>query len=170
MPCVALKLSPKRSGGFTARKRIPKDVRAEYSRLYGKSSEEWFTVGPIPAGDARIKAHEWSAEIEMRIANIRAATTGSGHSLSRREALALAGEWYTWFVARYEDEPGDPQRWKAAWLNLLDDLEELAPKAVSESIDDGARWVWIQSEEAQPHVLPVVADTAKTHSSWRGEG
>jgi hypothetical protein len=73
MPHVALKLSPKQSGGFTARKRIPKDVRAEYSRLYGKSSEEWFTVGSIPAGDARREAHEWCAEIEMRIANIRAA-------------------------------------------------------------------------------------------------
>ena len=162
MARVALKLTPKSNGGWTARKRIPKDVRAEYFRLHGKSSEEWFTVGPMLAGDARREAHEWSAEIETRIANIRAATTGNGRSLSHMEALALAGEWYRWFVARYENEPGDPQRWEAAWVNLLDDLEELAPKAVWESVHDGALWAWIQSEEAQPHALPVVADTAKT--------
>src|SRR5262245_10257230 len=158
MPRVALKLSPKRSGGFTARKRIPSDVCAEYSRLYGKSSEEWFTVGPVPAGDARSKAHEWSAEIEMRIANIRAARTGNGQSLSHKEARGLTGEWYSWFVARHEDEPGDQQLWRARWLSFLDDLEECAPEAVLASTEGDAMWAWIQSEEAKPHVLPVVAD------------
>src|SRR5262249_27607266 len=103
MARVVLKLSPKRNGGWTARKRIPKDVRPEYARLYGKSSEEWFSVGPKPAGDARREAHEWSAVIETRISNIRGGRTGSGQSLSRKEALALAGEWYVGFVARHED-------------------------------------------------------------------
>jgi hypothetical protein len=35
MPSVATKLTPGQSGGFTARKRIPADVRADCGRLYG---------------------------------------------------------------------------------------------------------------------------------------
>jgi integrase len=162
MPRVALTLTPKRNGGWTARKRLPKDVRAEYSRLYGNSSEEWFSVGPKPAGDARREAHEWSAEIETRITNIRAGRTGSGQSLSRKDAYALACEWYSWFVARHEDQPGNPQLWEARWLSFLDDLEEHAPEAVWASQENDAVWTWIRSEEARPHVLPIVADTANT--------
>jgi hypothetical protein len=35
MPRVATKLTPTKGGGFTARKRIPEDVQADYERLYG---------------------------------------------------------------------------------------------------------------------------------------
>jgi hypothetical protein len=35
MPSVATKLTPGQSGVFTARKRIPTDVRADCGRLYG---------------------------------------------------------------------------------------------------------------------------------------
>jgi integrase len=162
MPRVVIKISPKRSGGWTARKRIPKDVSAEYSRLYGQSSEAWFSVGPMQAGDARREAHEWAAEVEARIKNIRAARTGVGQSLTRKEALALAGVWYRWFIARYEDDAGDPQLWETRRSNFWDDLEELALEAVWTSQEDGATWKWLQSAEARPQVRAIVADEAKT--------
>jgi hypothetical protein len=58
MARVAFKLTPTAEGGFTTRKRIPKDVREEYARLYGKRAEDWFNTGPIPAALARAKASE----------------------------------------------------------------------------------------------------------------
>ena len=162
MPRVALKLTPKASGGFYARKRIPEDVRDEYARQYGKSAEERLSIKPTDASSARREAQEWGAEIDTRFDNIRAARTGSGQPLSRKQALALAGEWYRWFVARYEEAPGDPRQWEGRWLSLLDELEELAPSAVRATADSGAVWTWVQSEEAAPVVRPIVADEAKT--------
>jgi integrase len=162
MPRVALKLTPKASGGFYARKRIPEDVREEYARLYGMSAEERLSIKPTDASGARREAQEWGAEIDTRFGNIRAARTDNGQPLSRKQALALAGEWYKWFVARYEEAPGDPRQWEGRWLGLLDDLEELAPSAVRTSANSGAVWAWIQTEEAAPLVRPIVADEAKT--------
>ena len=106
MPRVALKLTPKASGDFYARKRIPDDVREEYAHLYGKSAEERISIKPTDASSARREAQEWGAEIDTRFGNIRAARMGDGLALSRKQALALAGAWYNWFVARYEEVPG----------------------------------------------------------------
>jgi hypothetical protein len=84
-----------KSGAFTARKSIPKDVRGECRELFGGGWEERFhaEVG-TPLGDAKRALNEWLAEIEGRIKAIRDAAAGKGRSLTRREALALAGEWY----------------------------------------------------------------------------
>lgn len=49
---------------------------------------------------------------------LRRSARGEGRPLSHREAHALAGEWYMWFVPQFEDEPGDPEGWEAA-LDLL---------------------------------------------------
>jgi integrase len=162
MPRVAIKLTPKPTGGFSARKRIPQDVRVEYERLYNISSEEWFSSGPVTAAEARRTTQEWSAGIETRIANIRAERRGVGLSLSRTQAAALAGEWYSWFVQRHEEAPGDPERWAARWLGVLEDLDDLAPAAVRADQNTSAAWNWICSEVARPCVRPVVADEAQT--------
>jgi hypothetical protein len=131
MARVAIKLTPKHTGGYSARKRIPTDVLAEYSRQFSKSAEERFTTGPdVSLATAKVQAHEWLAEIESRIASIRAARRGGGRALTSKQALALAGEWYVWFVRRHEEAPGTAGHWQARWLALLDDLEELAPPAV----------------------------------------
>jgi hypothetical protein len=90
-----------KSGSITVRKGIPKDVRSEYERLYGPGWEAKLTV---PAGtrpqDARVRIGEWTAEVETRFATIRAPKRGEGQSLSQRQAFALAGEWYVWYVGR----------------------------------------------------------------------
>src|SRR5262249_33474153 len=82
-----------RSGSVKARKVIPKDVREDYARLYGVASEAKLTVpAGTPAHEAKILASEFLAEVETRIATIRAAQRGEGQSLSPRQAFALAGE------------------------------------------------------------------------------
>src|SRR5437868_948249 len=91
-----------KSGGYQARKGLPKDVRGEYQRLYGPAWEAQFTAPP-GTSQAKAKAafNEWLAEVESRIAAIRASANGEGASLSTRQARALAGEWYRWFVGRH---------------------------------------------------------------------
>jgi hypothetical protein len=102
-----------KSGAFSARKGIPKDVRDEYRKRFGGGWEERFHANAgTTVGDAKRALSEWLAEIERRIAAIRDDAAGKGRSLSHREALALAGEWYLWFVSRYEDDPGDPEGWE----------------------------------------------------------
>ena len=122
MPRVAIKITARKSGGFSARKRIPQDVRADYLRLWDKSSEEWLSIDTADGSAAKRKAQEWSADIESRIASIRAERKGLGTSLSRTQAAALAGEWYGWFLAHHEETPGAPKRWWSRWSSLLDDL------------------------------------------------
>ena len=110
-----------KSGSTKVRKGIPKDVRAEYQRLYGVSREAKLTV---PAGtrphEAKVRISEWTAEVETRIATIRAAQRGEGQSLSQRQAFALAGEWYVWYVGRHEESPGTPEQWNDLWVALIE--------------------------------------------------
>ena len=102
MPRVATRLAPTKSGGFVARKRVPKDVQSEYARLYGVrlGSALQRASRYAPSRLARAKHREWLHEIESRIANIRARRNGGGQSLTPKDARALAGEWYGWFVER----------------------------------------------------------------------
>jgi hypothetical protein len=67
---------------------------------------------------------------------IRAAHRGEGQSLTQRQALALAGEWYNWYVARHEENPGPIEHWRSMWDALIFHLEEHAPDWV---IEDGWR-------------------------------
>jgi hypothetical protein len=93
-----------KSRSITVRKGIPKDVRAEYQRLYGPGWEAKLTVpAGTPAHEAKIRASEFLADVETRIATIRAAQRGEGQSLSQRQAFALAGEWYVWYVGLHEE-------------------------------------------------------------------
>jgi hypothetical protein len=81
MARVETKLTPTAEGGFTARKRIPADVREEYGPLFGKRKpqwEAWFNSGPMLIGLARAKHRGWLSDIEARIANIRAERKGEG--------------------------------------------------------------------------------------------
>ena len=86
-------------GRWFARKGIPKDVRDEYARLYRVRHQEHLK---LPAGtskhEAKTQLGEWGAEIETRIATLRAKKKGEGQPLTRLNAIALAGRWYTWFA------------------------------------------------------------------------
>src|SRR4051794_37756959 len=125
MPRIATKLAPAVRGGFVGRKVIPAAVRDEYARLYGQRTEERFNSGAVPILLARAKHREWSSEIETRIANIRAARKGQGRGLTPKEARALAGEWYTWYVAREANRlPADA--WEDYRGRMLEELQAAA--------------------------------------------
>jgi hypothetical protein len=89
--------------------------------------------------------------------------------------LALAGEWYLWFVGKYEDDPGDP----VGWEELLDELQqallECAPAWFRESENLDPDWRWAQDEDVRAHMRPLVADCGFVYKApgghkKRGEG
>ena len=105
-------LKQSKSGAYSARKGIPKDVRAEYQRLFGPGWEAKFSRPPAtPRAEAKKQYGEWLADVESRIQTIRAAMHGEGQSLTQRQAFALAGEWYVWYVGLHEENPGTPGKW-----------------------------------------------------------
>ncbi len=79
------------NGQFFARKVIPVDVRDAYERLYGV---RWEAHLKLPADtskhEAKTRHGEWLAEIETRIATLRATAKGEGQPLTRLNAIALA--------------------------------------------------------------------------------
>jgi hypothetical protein len=97
-----------KSGALRARKRIPNAVRDEYARLYGVRHEaKFYASADTPTHEQRRLFSEWLSTVEGQFAAIIAARNGHGISLTARDARALAGEWYEWFVGRH---PGAIQR------------------------------------------------------------
>jgi integrase len=118
MPRVATKLTPAAHGGWIARKRIPEDVQDAYQKLYRVRWEERFHCGPMSVALARAQHREWLTKIEGRINNIRADSKGEGITLTSKDARALSGEWYLWFVQRHTDRPSPKAHWEL-FLELL---------------------------------------------------
>jgi integrase len=164
-------LKRSKSGAYTARKGIPKDVREEYQRLYGQGWEARFSAeaGMSPSA-AKASLGEWLAEIESRIGSIRSTRTGEGQSLTRMQTLGLAGEWYGWFVARHEDAPGDVERWE----DLLNDLQgeelALAPAGFQGIETDIRDWAWTQAPKVRARMRPVISETAKVGEFLASKG
>jgi hypothetical protein len=160
MPRVATKISPNKRGGFTARKRIPEDVRTDYERLYGVVGwEARLKIDPgTPVVLARAKHREWLSEIEGRIANVRAAKKGEGRLLTPKDARALAGEWYHWFTERHIQDAQRPSHWE--------DLRERAGDALRDELlfQEGLELddIWERSPEARADVRPMLADWGET--------
>jgi integrase len=134
-------------------------VREEYGRLYGPRFEAKFSA------PASTKLHvakqlfgEWLAEVEGRIAATRAQRKGEGRSLTPRQARALAGEWYDWFIARH------PVSDRQTWENLRDQVQGALREAVGDeqweqnNPDD----LWRDDEELRKAVRPVLADLGET--------
>ncbi len=149
------------SGAEIVRQVIPADVRDEYERVYGKRREERWRAEPgTPAAERKRLYGEWLAEINRRFSAIRASQRGEGIELSHKDALALAGEWYSWFVARHEDDPGKPETWEAGQWLIIDDMLRYAPDHVREEpISDLA---WTRDPEVRAGIRPVIADRGDT--------
>ena len=158
-----------RSGSIKVRKGIPKDVRSEYLRLYGMSREATLTVpAGTPAHEAKVRASEFVAEVETRIATIRAAKRGEGQSLTQRQAFALAGDWYVWYVRLHEENPGTPEKWNDLWVALIDRLEDHAPDEV---LEHGWRNLdWTRERQVLEGIRPQIADEAKTAQFLASKG
>jgi integrase len=164
---ITPRLSKSRS--VVVRKGIPKDVRADYERLYG---QKWEAKLTLPAGtksqEVKVRTGEFMAKVETQIAAIRAAQRGEGQSLTQRQALALAGEWYVWYVARHEENPGTVEHWRSMWDALIFHLEDHAPDWV---IEEGWRDLeWTKEPEVRAGVRPLIADECKTAQFLASKG
>jgi hypothetical protein len=115
MPIRMAKLTRDKNGDFASRKGIPKDVRDAYTRLYRGTSkaalritkkggqptapkvwEELFSLpGSTSPNLAKVAWAEWCADIDTKVAGLRAAARGEGQPLTRINALALAGRWWS---------------------------------------------------------------------------
>jgi integrase len=165
MAFAMTRLTRRKSGAFSARKSIPKDVRDEYRTHFGGGWEErFYAQAGTPLGEAKAALSEWLAKIEARITAIRDGAAGQSRSLTLREALALAGEWYLWFVQRHEDDPGDPEYWDALLDEIRHELLHHAPEwfEKSYSADPNPDWTWTQDEDVRVAMRPLIADKAKT--------
>jgi integrase len=167
---VSLKSS--KTGEWIARKGIPADVRAEYKRLYGVGHE---AILRVPAGTSKAQAKarlgEWQAEVEIQIERIRAAANGAGEPLTKLNALALAGRWYSWYVARHESDPGSPEHWADRKEHLTERV--WYPHAPVEHLEDpnaDANWPWTQWPEVREAVRPEVAEMALAATFLASEG
>jgi hypothetical protein len=143
------------SGAWKGRKAIPQAVRVEYQRLYGPGVEAIFWS---PAGTAAQQAKagyaEWQALIERRITALREAGAG-GQDLTQRQAGALAGQWYRWFVSLHEENPGACRHWAEVhevWWNSLIDT---AGDSETGEID-------MQAPEVREELHPLLAREART--------
>jgi hypothetical protein len=113
-------------GNFSARKRLPDDVREEYGRRHGQRFEaKFFAAANAGAAEAKRLFREWENEVDARIEAIRAERTGEGIALTPLQARALAGEWYDWFVARH------PLRDLRTWDLIRDQLHDALRDAMA---------------------------------------
>jgi hypothetical protein len=101
-----------KDGSWFARKGIPEDVRDPYAQLFGVRREAHLRLPKdTPHHEAKTRCAEWIADVETRIATLRAQSNGEGQPLTKLNAIALAGRWYTWFVGQHENDPGSDKRW-----------------------------------------------------------
>ena len=148
-------------GNYSARKRLPDDVREEYGKLYRARFEAKFSArGSLGKEAAQQKFHQWATEVEQRIEAIRKAQRGEGIDLDREQTAALAGEWYLWFVAKYEKEDADPEAYEEALWDIIDAMRDFASDEVREQPLRDMRWA--RDREVREGVRPVVADLGHT--------
>lgn len=165
-------LSRAADGRWFARKGIPKDVREEYARLYGVRHEAHLK---LPADTAKYEAKrhlgEWGAEIETRIATLRAKKNGEGQPLTRLNAIALAGRWYTWFVGQHENDPGPAKRWREMSDHLVwNVIYPEAPDGYHENPKADRNWEWAKEPEVREAVRPQIAELARVATFLASEG
>jgi integrase len=161
MPRVATTLTRTAKGGWLARKRIPEDVR----EAFGQRWEERFRRGPMPVTLAITQHREWLNEIEVRIANIRAARDGRERMLTLNEARKLAATWYHWFVQKHHARESEAYSvyWKYAASEFYDEFQNRVweKSGEKEYLELDPLEVWAEDDEARAGVRPLVADRAE---------
>jgi hypothetical protein len=144
-------------GNYKARKRLPDDVRPEYGKLYGARYEaKFFAPKTTKSHEVKRLYGDWLAEVEGRIAAIRAERDGTGRTLTRAEARKLAGEWYEWFTALHAEADEDSLDYRRATLH-----KALKSAVGEEEFERLNGEVW-DLEEVREDVRPVLADIAET--------
>jgi integrase len=164
MARVATTLTPTKSGGFTARKRIPADVQATYLERYGFRWEARLSLNTgTPILLARAKHREWLSDIESRVANLRAEKKGVGRLLTPKDARALAGEWYHWFTERHLESAQTVAHWKDCRERVCDALRDaVLPYSDADPEDNEVDDIWERGGVVREDVRPMLADWGET--------
>ncbi|NEU96035.1 hypothetical protein [Bradyrhizobium uaiense] len=157
---------------WIARKVIPQDVREEYARLYKVKREVHLKLpADTPKHEAKVRLAEWVSEVETQIATLRAERNGEGQPLTKLNAIALAGRWYTWFVGQYEGDPGPPKRWREMSDHLVwNVIYPEAPESYHENPKADPHWEWQKEPEVREAVRPQVAELARVATFLASEG
>jgi hypothetical protein len=172
MASMMVALKRQKAGGFAARKVVPKDVRDEYARIFGVGWEEKLSI-PAGCSHHEAKAHcgEWLAEIETRIGALRALKKGEGQPLTRRNAHALAGRWYSWYITKQEKDLRTPSHWRSmSDLLVWEVIYRHAPEEFLQDTKADPEWEWKVHPEVRAAVRPVIAEEAKTASFLMEQG
>jgi integrase len=161
-----------KDGRWFARKAVPEDVREEYARLYGIKREVHLKLPrDTPKHEAKARLGEWEAEVETRIATLRARRNGEGQPLTRLNAIALAGRWYNWFVKQHESDPGPANRWRQMSDYLVwDVIRPEAPASYEEAPQTDPHLDWTKTPEVRDAVRPHVAELARVATFLASEG
>jgi hypothetical protein len=161
-----------KNGELVARKGIPADVRDAYSRLYNVRWEAQLRLPPgVAQHEAKRRYAEWIGEIETRIATLRAEARGEGQPLTKLNAIALAGHWYTWFIAQHEDDPGPQKHWREMGDHLV--WQVIYPEAPDEYLENpkaDPHWEWAKEPEVRQSVRPQIAEMARVATFLASEG
>jgi hypothetical protein len=176
-----IKLTQDDRGNYHARYRIPDDCRADYKKLHGKGHEDKFSAkASVGRAEAQRLFREWEAEVTGRIEAIRKQQRGEGIDLTYKQAAGLAGEWYSWLLAQYQDNPGDPIGYSEALDDLVDTMRHNYARSVDAYvIKDGHTIdfkpeVWTADVHRDPDVRkemrPVIADFGHTAQFLAGRG
>lgn len=164
MALLMTKLNRSATGAYVARKAIPKDVRSEYAARYDMAWEEKFYLEPaVSEHEAKALFGEWLAEVETRIARLRAVKKQGPQPLSRRNAYALAGRWYSWFIARHEKDIRTPAYWRTSGDILVwEVIRPHAPEEYENRPKDDPHWDWQANTEVRAAIRPAIAKEAQT--------
>jgi hypothetical protein len=136
-------------------------VADEYGRRYGQRLEAKFFI-PARTGTAEAKRlfQVWEADVAGRIAAIRAEQRGEGTALTPQRARALAGEWYSWFVAKH------PVSDRLKWEDVRDRVQEALQDAADE-----CEWVRSGPDDAPEELKRGAPKVAKQQENIeRAEG
>jgi integrase len=102
--------------------------------------------------------------VEARIANIRAERRGEGQTLTPKQARALAGDWYHWFVVRHEARNHPAAYWEHVAGHVWDDFHDTVWGASSEEWHpEQDPWeLWREDDKVKQRVRPLVSDHAES--------
>jgi hypothetical protein len=128
-------------------------------------------LGDTPRHEARVQLAEWTAEVEARIAALRAQKNGEGQPLTKLNAIALAGRWYAWFVKQHEVDPGPAKRWREMGDHFLwNVLRPHAPVEYEENPGADQTWEWAKDPEVREATRPQAAEMARVATFLASEG
>jgi integrase len=151
-------------GNYISRKKLPKDVREEYGKLFGQRHEaKFFRPASMDRREAQRQFSEWCAEVDGNIIAIRAAREGTGLTLTPAQARKLAGEWYDWFTAKHAHiSVEEIDRRRDEIVDAFTDADA-GPVVTQEEYDRfSLDELWHNFPEVREEIRPVLADIGET--------